>query len=69
MPIKVDASQKKVYGEAKSKDFTCGLSENVPRIKFSKQLHMKRKHNEKTIQYTQSPANRKVGYTRFARNS
>ena len=29
---------------------------------------MKRKHNNKTIQYTQSPTNMKVGYTLFACN-
>ena len=30
---------------------------------------MKSKHHDKTIQYTPSPTNRKVGYTWFACNS
>ena len=33
------------------------------RTKSDKELHKKRKYNDKTSQYTPSPPNRKVGYT------
>ena len=69
MPKKVDEPQKKVEEDEKSKDFPCWICENVFRTKSAKELHMKRKHNDKTIQYTPSPTNRKVGFTWFACNS
>ena len=55
----VDDTKKKV------EDFPCGLCENKSRTKSAKELHMKRKHNDKSIQYTPSPSNRKIGYTCF----
>ena len=69
MPKKVDEPQKKVEEEEKSKDFPRGICENVSRNKSDKELHMKRKHNDKTTQYIPSPHDRKVGYTWFACNS
>ena len=44
-----------------SKDFHCEPCNKVFRTEFSKALHMKRTHNEKAIQYTPIPTNRKVG--------
>ena len=52
MPKKVEEPQKKVEEEEKSKDFSCGIYEIVSRVKFAKELHVKRKHNDKTIKYT-----------------
>ena len=50
----------------KGEDFPCGLCENKFRTKAAKELHMKRKHNHKSIQYTPSPSKRKIGYTWFS---
>ena len=50
----------------KGEDFPCGLCENKFRTKAAKELHMKRKHNHKSIQYTPSPRKRKIGYTWFS---
>ena len=50
MPKKVDDPQKKSEEGEKRKDFPCGIRENVSRTKSSKELHMKRKHIDKTIQ-------------------
>ena len=61
MHKKADEPQKKVEEKEKNKDFPCGVCENVSRTKSAKELIMKRKHNDKTIQYTPSPTNRKVG--------
>ena len=52
--------------EVKGKDFPCEWCDNISRTKSAKELHMKRNHNDKTIQYTPSPTNRKVGYTWFS---
>ena len=43
--------------------------ENASSTKTDKELHMKRRHNDKTAQYISSPHNRKVDYTCFAGNS
>ena len=59
---------KKGLKRRKSKDFPCGIGENVSRIKSAKKLHVKRKYNDKTIQCTTSQTNMKVGYTWFACN-
>ena len=48
MPKKVDDPQEKVEEEEKGKEFPCEICENVPRTKSAKELHMKRKHNDKT---------------------
>ena len=40
--------------------------ENVPRTKSAKFAKYEKKYNHKTIQFTQSPTNRKVYYTLFA---
>ena len=69
MPKKIDEPQEKVEEEVKNKDFLRGIYENVSRTKSAKELNMKRKYNDKTIQYTPSPTNRKVGYSLFACNS
>ena len=53
----------------KNKDFLCRICENVSRTESAKELHMKRKQNYKTVQYTPIPTNRKVDYTWFACNS
>ena len=42
MPKKVDEPQKNVEEEEKSKDFPCGICENVSRTKSSMELHMKK---------------------------
>ena len=56
----------KVEKEGKGKYFPCGLCENISRTKSSMELHMKRKHNNKVLQYTPGPTNRNVGYTWFS---
>ena len=61
--------RKRLKNKKKNQDFPCGIFENVSRTKSAKELNMKRKHNGKTIQYTPSPTNRKVGYIWFACNS
>ena len=55
--------RKRLKKKKKSKDFPHGICENVFRNKSDKELHMKRKPNDKTTQYTPSPPKRKVGYT------
>ena len=55
--------RKRLKKKKKSKDFPCGICENVPITKSAQELNMKGKHSDKTIQYTPSPVNRKVGYT------
>ena len=64
MHKKVDEPQKNVEEEEKSNDFPCWICKNVFRPKSAKELHVKRKNNDKTIQYTLSPTNRKVSHTR-----
>ena len=51
------------------KYFSCVICENVPTTKYAKELHMKRKHSDTTIQYLPIQINIKVGYTWFACNS
>ena len=41
----------------------------MSRSKSAKELHIKRKHNNKTIHYISSPTNVKICYTRFVCNS
>ena len=69
MHKKVDEPHKKFEEQEKSKDFPCWVCENVFRTKCAKELHMKRKHNDKSVQYALSPTSRKVSYTQFACNS
>ena len=69
MPKGVDEPQKRVETDEKIKDFPCWICENVSGTKSDKELHMKRKHNDKTTQFIESPHIRKVGYTWFACNS
>ena len=59
---------KKRLKKKKNQDIPCGICENVSGTKSTKKLHVKRKHNDKTIQYTTSQTNMKVGYTWFACN-
>ena len=40
-----------------NKNFPCGLCDNISRTNSSKELHLKQKHNDKTIKYTPSPTN------------
>ena len=46
--------------EEKNRDFRCKLCESIFRTKSSKDLHMKRKHNDNRIQYTPSPADKRL---------
>ena len=61
--------RKRLNKKKKSKDFPCGICENVSQTKSAKQLHEKTNHNKKTIQYTLNPINWQVGYTWLACNS
>ena len=56
----------KVGKEEKNNNFPSGECSNISRTKLAMELHMKRKHNDKTIQYTPSPLNKKVSLTWFS---
>ena len=59
----MNLKKKNGWRRRKNEDFPCGISEIVSRTKSAKELHMK-KHNDKTSQYTPSPTNTKIDYTR-----
>ena len=62
----VESEEIKVGKEEKNKNFPCDECSNISRTKLAMELHMKRQHNDKRIQYTPSPLNKKAGITWFS---